>query len=193
MNDLAAGRTRSASHDGMRKLRQPAQGSSSAMVGCNQRKGRGTGKSVALKEGARPKTRDAAARAVKTCVGKRKAPEPGRQQSAEPATLAGCRPQHGRSLERERGHAADSAKAARPRQVTVLGRPRVLGRRPIDSVLWDGETYSVCDGCQKHTQLAQQSRSRRVAVSECCSSLDMRFLLHCARCDLSRLATMPTS
>ena len=142
VNDLAAGRTRSAGHGGMRRLRQPAQASESAMLDCSQRQGRVAGKSIGLMDRASTRACGRDTRPAKTSIGKRKAPEPGSQELRTLKELACKRRQTERRQEVE--PAAATAKAAPPRPVAVLGRSCVPGRRPTASVTWDGETYSVC-------------------------------------------------
>ncbi len=88
-------------------------------------------------------------RASKMTAGsKRKAPALQKQLPADSDRPVASEQQSKRLRRRDAAAAAAAAaarpaKPAAPRQVAVLGRSRTTGRRPADSVTWDGETYSV--------------------------------------------------
>ena len=81
-----------------------------------------------------------------TTGSKRKAPTRHEQLPADSGQPVGPNWQSKRLRGRDAAAAAAAAmpaKPAAPRQVAVLGRSRTTGRRPVDSVTWDGETYAV--------------------------------------------------
>lgn len=143
VNDLQPVARQSARHSGVHEQKPPAEPSRSATRRSTQRQGGGKRQKPGRNEEHRLAGSETATKSSKVAGQKRKAPLV--QQQQQPAAPAGAvRPDRRSERRRGRETPAEPARPAAPRQVAVLGRSRTTGRRPTDSVTWDGETYSVC-------------------------------------------------
>ena len=158
---VASVERRSTRHSGVSEPQQPAETSRRAAQAGKQLQSGGTCPHHGRAKEQKLQASEAPATYAVTVGSKRKAQHMQKPAAtAKPARLG----RQSQKLQQQDG-AAKAAKAAAPRQVAVLGRTRTTGRRPTGSVVWDGETYSVCSRLVPSLLFVLYAPSRRLPAN----------------------------